>query len=152
MIERACLECKVPFTVQYASSRKTYCSRSCATRVTARSRTGDRNSRWDGGKTSHPLYEVYCEIIARCERTTHARWKDYGERGIDICQEWRGDFWAFVRDVGERPAPGMSLDRIDNDGNYEPKNMRWATARQQNINRRTAGWENRTRNEKGRFI
>lgn len=151
MIERTCLECGAPFTVQFASRRKAFCSRSCANRVTARSRTGERNSRWDGGRVGHPLYLVYTEIIARCDRRTHARWKDYGGRGITICAKWRRDFWAFVHDVGERPAAGMSLDRINNDGNYEPGNVRWATAQQQNINRRTSGHNRRTRNTKGQF-
>ncbi len=151
MIERTCAGCGNPFNVPYPSDRRQFCGYSCSNRATANTRTGDRNSRWGGGKTNHPLYRIYTEIIARCERPTHTRWKDYGGRGISICPGWRGDFWAFVRDVGERPTPGLSLDRIDNDGNYEPKNMRWATAQQQNINRRTAGWENRARNEKGQF-
>lgn len=70
----------------------------------------------------------------RCNDTHTKVWKYYGGRGIKVCEEW-DDFWKFATSVGERPE-GKSLDRIDNDGNYEPGNVRWATASEQMSNRR----------------
>lgn len=98
----------------------------------------------------HPLYDTYMDMIGRCYRPTHLRFADYGGRGISVCERWRESFWAYVEDVGGRPA-GMSLDRTDNNGNYEPSNVRWATPSQQSQNRRTTGWEKRVRMANGRF-
>jgi hypothetical protein len=82
-----------------------------------------------------PAYKVWEGMIARCTNPSHRNWPDYGGRGISVCAQWR-TFEGFYRDVGPRPA-GLSIDRIDNDGNYEPGNVRWATLEQQIMNRRT---------------
>jgi hypothetical protein len=63
-------------------------------------------------------------------------WKDYGGRGISMCSEWSDSFDSFLAHVGPRPSDRHSLDRIDNDGNYEPGNVRWATRKEQQANRR----------------
>lgn len=63
-------------------------------------------------------------------------WYNYGGRGIRVCDEWRDDYQAFLAHVGRRPSPNHSLDRIDNDGNYEPGNVRWTTKTEQQWNRR----------------
>lgn len=106
-------------------------------------RADERNANWRGGKTRHPLYLIYNDLKRRCQNPNHPRYADYGGRGISIAPEWAEDFWQFVADVGERPegiTPAgralYSIDRIDNDGNYEPGNVRWATQSEQSLNTR----------------
>jgi hypothetical protein len=70
----------------------------------------------------------------RCRNPRNPRWADYGGRGITICERWNS-YANFLADMGERPA-GMSLERIDNDGNYEPSNCKWATQAEQIRNQR----------------
>lgn len=88
--------------------------------------------------SKHPLYATWAGILSRCDP-----WyghKDYGLRGIKVCDRWRNSFWLFVKDIGERPSSGHSLDRIDVNGDYEPKNVRWATSAVQARNKRTNVW------------
>lgn len=84
----------------------------------------------------HPLRSTWRSMIKRCENPSDRAWAYYGGRGIKVAAEWRS-FEAFLAYVGERPV-GLSLDRIDNDGNYEPGNVRWATKHEQMMNRRNA--------------
>lgn len=83
-----------------------------------------------------PEFRVWQQMISRCERPSARSFPLYGGRGIRVCEEWRHDFAAFLAHVGPRPSDGHSIDRINNDGNYEPGNCRWATAREQSANKR----------------
>ncbi|MGE7204904.1 hypothetical protein ACQKJZ_04405 [Sphingomonas sp. NPDC019816] len=74
-------------------------------------------------------------MIQRCENPNHTWFKRYGGRGVRICDRWRNDFNAFAADVGDRPSPKHTLDRICGDGDYEPDNVRWATPLVQQRNR-----------------
>lgn len=87
-------------------------------------------------QTKTPEYEIWSTAKARCFRKTSRDYKDYGGRGISMCEEWRDSFKAFIRDIGKRPSPELTLDRINNDGNYEPGNVRWATRLVQSNNQR----------------
>jgi hypothetical protein len=70
----------------------------------------------------------------RCQNINHSRYADWGGRGIVVCERWQ-DYRNFLADMGEKPG-GMSLDRINNDGHYEPGNCRWATFSEQRLNQR----------------
>lgn len=84
--------------------------------------------------TNTPLHKRWVGMISRCTYKSHAAYKHYGGRGITVCERWM-DFNNFIADMGF-PPPGKSLDRINNDGNYEPGNCRWATAKEQYHNSR----------------
>ena len=86
-------------------------------------------------KTIPPLYNVWADMKDRCRNPNAKSWKDYGGRGISVCERWRTSYDAFVSDMGPRPK-GYVLDRIDNDGNYEPGNCRWVDRVTSQRNRR----------------
>lgn len=87
------------------------------------------------GATGTPEHEIWRGMKERCENPNTKQFCDYGGRGISICDRW-GDFAAFIQDMGPRPSPLHSIDRIDTNGNYEPGNCRWATDKEQSLNKR----------------
>ena len=83
-------------------------------------------------------WSSYQAMINRCERPSHKQFKDYGGRGIRVCERWRQSYAAFLTDMGRKPTPSHSIDRYpDPDGDYEPGNCRWATRSQQERNKRS---------------
>lgn len=74
----------------------------------------------------HPLYRTYCNIIQRCENPNNVAYENYGARGIAMHPAWRADFWQFVKDMGARPSPKHTVERVNNDLGYGPGNCVWA--------------------------
>lgn len=92
------------------------------------------------GMSHSPEYCVWRDIIQRCCNPKEPNYKRYGARGIKICDKWRHSFEQFYKDVGQRPCKSYELDRINNDGDYEPRNVRWVNKKQNNRNRRNNKW------------
>jgi len=87
----------------------------------------------DHAKTS--IYGTWHAMLSRCRNPLDKRYYCYGGRGIKICKRWL-KFENFLADMGDRPSPKHSLDRINNDGDYKPSNCRWATTKEQSSNQR----------------
>lgn len=87
------------------------------------------------GKDGTSLYRAWENMIQRCTNPKNKSFPNYGGRGVRVCERWL-DFSNFLADMPERPSPEHTIDRQNNDGHYEPSNVRWATRTEQNRNRR----------------
>lgn len=97
---------------------------------------GEANWNYKHGETKTRLFKIWCGIHERCERIKHSYFKDYGGRGIKVCEEWSEylPFAEWAKSSGY--ADNLSIDRIDVNGNYEPHNCRWVTEKEQHNNTR----------------
>lgn len=107
--------------VATCSNLKSGHTQSCGCRQ--REVTGEANR--SHGRSNTKLYRRWCQMIQRCHKPYAPNYAHYGERGIVVCDRWRHSFENFLEDMGE-PPPGLSLDRVDNDGPYAPWNCIWA--------------------------
>ena len=107
----------------------------CYGREQARKRCIEKPKALTHGMRHTPEYRSWAAMKDRCYNKNGSRYQDWGGRGIIICDQWIHSFENFYKDMGPRPK-GTSLDRINNDGDYEPKNCRWATPFEQSNNRR----------------
>lgn len=96
-----------------------------------------REARTTHGMSSSPEYASWLSMIQRCTNPLNDVYQYYGGRGVTVCDRWLNSFECFYDDMGPRPTQGHSIDRENNDGNYEPGNCRWATPEQQANNKRT---------------
>lgn len=88
------------------------------------------------GMSSSLEFKTWVGMIDRCSRVGRTDFARYGGRGIRVCQRWLDSFENFYADMGSRPSRKHSIDRINNDGDYEPQNCRWATPHDQRVNQR----------------
>lgn len=89
------------------------------------------------GMSGTPEYKTWQSMRDRCQNPKAEQYSNYGERGIQVCERWNDSFENFYQDMGARPAPNLSIDRREVNGDYEPGNCRWADSKTQSNNRRT---------------
>jgi hypothetical protein len=100
------------------------------------------------GLSKSKEYRAWQSMKDRCHNPRNPRFRDYGGRGIRVCEKWRNDFSSFYKDVGHMPSAGYEADRKNNEGDYDPRNFRWATLKEQARNKRTSHnitYKNQTR-------
>ena len=99
-------------------------------------RKGENSNLYKHGLRNTPEYKTWASIKTRCYNKNSENYKNYGSRGIMMCDRWLNSPVTFIEDMGKRPNSDYSIDRIDVNGNYEPSNCRWVSKSDQAINRR----------------
>ena len=121
LTQLTCERCGTPI------QRRRFCSRACFLAVACKPTTISTPA------NRERAYGRWWSMLDRCTNPDNRNWARYGGRGITVCERWL-DFDAYYTDTGDAPAPGLSLDRVDNDADYSPENIRWATAKEQRDN------------------
>ena len=112
--------------------------RSCGCIVKEQARRNIRELMTTHGQSGTRVYQIWLAMKNRCLRESNPQYKDYGGRGIEICERWLNSFENFYADMGDPPDNEHTIERRNNDGNYEPGNCCWATRTQQSNNKRTS--------------
>lgn len=135
-----CLHCGGEFKrsqSRIARGQYKYCSLECS----GSDHTGDKNPSYKHGNAKRSgeslEFRSWRAIKDRCYRPSSSSYKNYGAKGIKMCDRWLNSFPNFLEDMGLKPTPGHSIDRINSGGNYEPSNCRWATNIEQSNNQRS---------------
>ena len=129
-------ECGNETIAAAANIGKTTFSCGCLAREAARNLLTGNTYQRTHNSSQTTEYRIWSKMRDRCLNPNNPKYHRYGGRGITICKRWLDDFESFRSDMGMRP-PGLSVDRIDNDGNYEPSNCHWGTSGEQSRNKST---------------